>query len=359
MTLRLPFVVLLVWVLASQSARADVEVQPGDLLAVDRLDNRILHVVPQTGQTYNFSPRAGSGPNRLNLPNGIAIDSDGTVFVTNQSGELISIDPVTGAQSVVRAFDILFGDFGPVDIGASPRSIDISDYKASPSDRRDLYVLSADGIRRIDRTGTALASAIVVPSDATIAGANSMSLVDDATGPTSAWVTAGTDAVRYDLASGTPTTQSIGSVISGLDFRGTAAAGDLYYHRSYGSLSTSNGVFTLLAPISLGGLLIFDFASIAAAPPSEPLAIYVALVATPPLIVALTPSGNDYVQNPLFPNIAEASIVAMAVSPAALPEPGLAVGALTACCGLAALRARRRLRRPFPPHRERSLDATR
>ena len=95
---RFPFVVLLGGLLASQSVRADVRVQAGDLLAVDRGNDRILHFVPQTAQVYDFSPRAGSGPNRLDQPNGIAVDPDGTVFVTNASGELISIDPTAGTM---------------------------------------------------------------------------------------------------------------------------------------------------------------------------------------------------------------------------------------------------------------------
>ena len=361
MALGLPYVLLLVALLVSPSVRADVEVQAGDLLAVDNLNDRILHVVPQTGQTYNFSPRAGSGPNRLNLPNGIAIDPDGTVFVTNQSGELIAIDPVTGVQSVVRAFDILFGDFGPVDIGGAPRSLDISDYKASPSDRRDLYVLSTDGIRRIDRTATSLVAEIVVDPDATIANlAYQISIVDDATGPGSAWIATPTDAVLYDFAGDPPAPQTVGATITGIDFRGSTAAGDLFYFRSFAPLSPANGVFALLlTPVSLGGLFIFDFASIATTPPSQPLAIYVALLTLPPLIVAVTPSGNDFVQNTLSLNVADATIVAMAVSPAALPEPGLGAEAIFSSVALLALRARRGLRRPVPPRRARSLDPAR
>jgi hypothetical protein len=342
MALRFPYVLLLLALLVSPSVRADVEVQAGDLLAVDQLNNRILHVVPQTGQTYNFSPRGGSGTNRLNAPNGIAIDPDGTVFVTNQSGELIAIDPVTGVQSVVHAFDILLGDFGPVDIGLTPRSLDISDYTASPSDRRDLYVLSTDGIRRIDRTATSLVAEIVVDPDATIANlASQISIVDDATGPGSAWIATPADAVLYDFSGDPPAPQTLGATIAGIDFHGTAAAGDLFYFRSFAPVSTSNGVFTLLAPVSLGGFFIFDFASITTTPPSQPLAIYVALLTLPPLIVAVTPSGNDYVQNTLSMNVADATLVAMAVSPAALPEPGLGSGALSAGLALAMLRERR------------------
>jgi len=326
--------------LASEAACADVRVEAGDLLGVVQGTDRILHIVPQTEQVYDFSPRQGSGPNRLFQPNGIAIDPDGTVFVTNASGELISIDPSTGAQSVVRAFDILFGDFGPVDIGAAPRSIDISDYKASPSDRRDLYVLSADGIRRIDRAAGSLSSEILVAPDATIANAIGLSIADDATGPSSAWVATTTEAALYDFVGGLPSTYSLGATVGGIDFRGTASLGTLIYSRSFGFANSGNGVFLLLGPLSTGGSFFYPSA-VATTPPSQPLVIYTAQLTSPPQIVAAAPSGSDYVQTPIVLGGESGSITAMAVSPAALPELGFGAGAFSACFALAALRARR------------------
>jgi len=85
-----------------------------------------------------------------------------------------------------------------------------------------------------------------------------------------------------------------------------------------------------------------------------------ARVGSPIWLVAVSFSTGfgDWIQNVVVLNLPE-NINAMAVSPAALPEPRGAGAAFSALAGLVALRARRGLRRPLPPDRERRLDATR
>jgi sugar lactone lactonase YvrE len=95
----------------------DVALAPdGSLVAIDlgefsqAADGRVLRIDPTDGSS---TPLSSGG--LLHNPFGIAIDEDGTIFVTNQddtgAGQVVRVDPDSGAQSIV-ASNPLVGPWG-------------------------------------------------------------------------------------------------------------------------------------------------------------------------------------------------------------------------------------------------------
>lgn len=95
----------------------DVALAPdGSLVAIDlgefspAADGRVLRIDPADGSS---TPLSSGG--LLHNPFGIAIDEEGTIFVTNQddtgAGQVVRVDPDTGAQSIV-ASNPLVGPWG-------------------------------------------------------------------------------------------------------------------------------------------------------------------------------------------------------------------------------------------------------
>ncbi|MCX5737231.1 MAG: hypothetical protein NTZ61_01805 [Proteobacteria bacterium] len=139
--------------LVAFSAAAAPTLRQGDVLISDASNDRILYVNPKNGLVHVFSPR-GDATNLLDAPAGIDIDptSDGAVFVVSSgTGRIVRIDPTTGAQSVVNAYDISTF-YGPIALGAQAAGPAISGIWGT-NDPPDLYVSYAGGIDRIVRNG--------------------------------------------------------------------------------------------------------------------------------------------------------------------------------------------------------------
>jgi len=144
------------------AAAAAPTLRQGDVLISDATQDRILYVDPTNGHVEVFSPR-GTDVNLLDAPAGIEIDPtpDGAVYVVSSGiGRLVRIDPSTGAQSLVNAFDdITF--YGPIALGADAAGLAMSEIWGT-NDPPDLYVSYAGGIDRIVRNaGTVLPEPLV------------------------------------------------------------------------------------------------------------------------------------------------------------------------------------------------------
>lgn len=115
--------------LAALGLAAPVQAQlaSGDLLVADYHNARVWRVRPN-GDVSAFSPRDGSGSNLLVGPTGIAIHPGGRVFVIDhETGELVEIDPDTGAQRALSIFlyDPITHDHTPGTLGDGPYGLDI------------------------------------------------------------------------------------------------------------------------------------------------------------------------------------------------------------------------------------------
>lgn len=158
------------------AAAAAPQLRAGDLLVTDPNNHRVLHVDPATGDVRAFSPRAGSGPNLLSAPAGIAIDADtGPLVVDTATNKLIAINPTTGAQSEVRYRIPQGGIDDPLDIGSYPRGIAVSRAKIDEYDLGDAFVASYGAVYRVERD---LVNTISTPlvTDATITSPDSLAL---------------------------------------------------------------------------------------------------------------------------------------------------------------------------------------
>lgn len=100
----------------------------GDLVVSDLANARVLRVRPN-GAVSVLSPRAGSGPNRLDAPTGIAVAPDRTVYVVdNDLDALIEIDPATGAQTEIPLFRISNGAYVESSTGQEPWGLALDDF---------------------------------------------------------------------------------------------------------------------------------------------------------------------------------------------------------------------------------------
>jgi DNA-binding beta-propeller fold protein YncE len=111
--------------LVAFSAAAAPTLRQGDVLISDTSNDRILYVNPTNGPVRVFSPRNDEA-NLLDAPAGIDIDPTGAVFVLSSgTGRLVRIDPTTGAQTIVNAFDTTTF-YGPIALGAQAAGLDVS-----------------------------------------------------------------------------------------------------------------------------------------------------------------------------------------------------------------------------------------
>lgn len=100
----------------------------GDLVVSDLANARVLRVRPN-GVVSVLSPRAGSGPNRLDAPTGIAVAPDQTVYVVdNDLDALIEIDPATGEQTKIPLFRISNGAYVESSTGQEPWGLALDDF---------------------------------------------------------------------------------------------------------------------------------------------------------------------------------------------------------------------------------------
>lgn len=100
----------------------------GDLVVSDLANARVLRVRPN-GVVSVLSPRAGSGPNRLDAPTGIVVAPDQTVYVVdNDLDALIEIDPATGEQTEIPLFRISNGAYIESSTGQEPWGLALDDF---------------------------------------------------------------------------------------------------------------------------------------------------------------------------------------------------------------------------------------
>lgn len=248
--------------LAAGQARA-LQLHPGDMLISDETNHRILHVDPASGLVANLTPRAGSGPNLLVKPEGIAVDPDGEIFVVDASlSSLIYVDPATREQSVVHAYSPISGDLGPIDVGMYPRGLDISDYTSGLFDARDLFVMSAGAIYQVNRDVILGSSSTLLFSDSGLGILqNPQDFAIQETGATldAFFVARPSDVIQYPPTGGGYTTL-VGPHIGGVDF----LSGVLAYSQEPPNCNTPDGsqgveqwVLPMgpIVPLSTGGLI--------------------------------------------------------------------------------------------------------
>ena len=245
-------------------AQAQVAIpRPRDLLISDGTNDRILLFRPSTGATIEFSPRAGSGTNYLARPSGIAVDPGGSIYVSSENANvLVQIDPATGAQSVVHAWNLIGGDLGVLDVGTYPRGIDIAT-TGTFLDPPDLYLMGGGALRRVSRGALGATSSSIVSSDASFTdNYNDLALLEDGGGAiTDIFVSgyAGLTRYRFDLTSAAIT-------INSFNLRDVEAVGSRLFVVQQDpcgpSQTTQSGVWevtpptsNVLTPISVGGLL--------------------------------------------------------------------------------------------------------
>ncbi len=92
---------------------AALVIHQGDLVISDLNGGRLLLVHVESSTVETITPRAGSGPNFLVAPAGLAMSSGGYLYVVDNSQRtLVRVDPRTGAQSVIEdaSGPIVFGE---------------------------------------------------------------------------------------------------------------------------------------------------------------------------------------------------------------------------------------------------------
>ncbi|MCZ7619878.1 MAG: hypothetical protein M5U32_16825 [Myxococcota bacterium] len=358
----------------------------GDLLVSDANNARVLVVEPDTGGTWQLTPRAGSGPNLLVAPAGIAMCSSGTVYVVDATiNRLIRIDPRTGTQSIVNQG--FFGTGGPLNVGAAPWGIFVgTDYTIAPPELPpqfcgsdgDLWVTARGSteVRRTVVTGSPLFSLSTeqVASAASLASARGAAIgstggvllwrvLQVALGP-SGWATVYLDTgevvpgsaalpATYDgvatWGSSVALTRRVETVIPpGLPVCIYAASGVHASTGGFTDLNTGHFVWSAPAPVSLGGLFRCPIA-IASAPNGS---VYVTDTSQPfggsARVIRLGPAGTWNAQT-LVAEIPDGATLTwpagIAVAPVSAPEPdgaaAVALGVL-ACFGAISSSRRRR-----------------
>lgn len=361
----------------------------GDLLVSDANNARVLVVEPATGATWQLTPRAGSGPNLLVAPAGIAMCSSGTVYVADTTiNRLIRVDPLTGTQSIVNQG--IFGIGGPLDVGAAPWGIFVGiDYTIAPPELPpqfcgsdgDLWVTARESmeVRRTVVTGSfpPFLGTEQVASAALLASARGAAIgstggpllsrvLQVALGP-SGWATVypGTGEVvpgsaalpaTYDgvatWGSSVVLTRRVETVIPPfLLVCNQAASGVHASTGGYTDLNTGHFVWSAPNPVSLGGLFRCPIA-LASAPNGS---VYATDTSLPPpfggsaRVIRLGPAGTWSAQT-LVAEIPDGATLTwpagIAVAPVSVPEPdGAAVVALGALTWFGATSSSRR-RRP-------------
>jgi hypothetical protein len=325
--------------LAPRSAHA-LQLEAGDLLVTDYAGDRVLLVDPVTHAALVFSPRAGSGPNLLDGPGGIAIDPDGEILVVSSlSAKLISIDPATGAQTEVRRRNLI--NFppteGPLDIGDLPWGIDVVTAAPSLTDRRDVYIGSEGAIYRVTRSES-LTTASPLITNSSLVNQIDLAIGDETGAAPVLFVTSDEGLIRYDDPPGAFTVVVPGAGMRSADYlsagphldyvqRDSCPGGAAY--RSYGGSSFSPFDATLIpcpwgigigkGPVSAfdGVIYVTDWGGVAT-PPRVVRFLIPAYEA--PSVAADLPPGSQPID--------------VAVSPVTFaPEPealALAAGALAA-----------------------------
>jgi len=329
---------------------ADAALRHGDLLVI--ANGAIEQVDPTNGQVTDFSPRTGSGTNLLSSPRDIASDPEGEIFVVD-AGRLLRIDPATGAQQEVRAFNPQFLQDYPLDLGTSPWGVTTSPVAPSGLDGRDVFVGSHGALYRVTRNaffGTGATLFATFQSGWENYEGQSVSLEDAGGGDVYAWV--GT--YGGILAGGAST---LGSLFTdgSATILGTRVVGGVdYVSRVFGAFCTDapqlNGVYAFAYNAVISGDLMSDFSyggdlscpgPIAASADGD-FPLYVTdRGQTPNRIVKVTgPQGPQTSIVATMPG--SQVIVGLAVY---APEPGAVARAVAACVVLAARGVRRRAAR--------------
>ena len=107
----LPFCLLAATSIASHAGATAAVVEPGDLLVCDQFNKAVYVVDSSNGERYlvsagSDSPHGvvGGGTGELTSPDGIAVGSDGFIYVADGlSGDVIQIDPANGNRT--RVYD--------------------------------------------------------------------------------------------------------------------------------------------------------------------------------------------------------------------------------------------------------------
>ncbi|RIL07593.1 MAG: hypothetical protein DCC71_02380 [Proteobacteria bacterium] len=307
---------------------------------LDRANDRVLRIDATTGAASTLSPR--SGTNLLDAPLGIATRPDGEVLVLNGAEpRIVSIDPVTGAQTDV-------GNGAALDLGTGPAAIDVTQRDPAPDTFATAYVAADGELVEVTRDAD---SATGAPFSAFPAGITespvALAIRTPSTGPIDLFVATATELLRYDGDAEMTTLfwPSPAGVITGVDI-----AGSLFIARRAAECpSQENGVYlyfsteTDFQAYAVGDDLSCPGA-IAVNPPSSGIGsptlyaiqdaesdavVEVTIEASPQVAVLATPTGA----NP--PELVDLAVY--------LPEPASAatgLGALAALAGVA--RAKRR-----------------
>src|SRR5215813_1044977 len=233
---------------ASAHGAQPIQLRQGDVLVSDTYGSRILYVDTQAGTTTDFSPRAGSGANLLQSPQGIAIDPDGPIFVVDeQTNRLISIDPSTGVQSVVDEVSIVSGDLGPLNVGTAPRGLRISpDKNPCLGCLRELYISESGAIYEVTRGTFQGTSAVSLSTDPLLTQDYNDIAIDESGGTLVAlYVTGYEGIVSYDANS-----QTVSNLLSSTQVVDADYASDLFFveQSPCSNTSTASGLYDFHLP---------------------------------------------------------------------------------------------------------------
>jgi hypothetical protein len=336
---------------AGAPAAAAPRLEQGDLLVTDYGGGSVLHVDPDTGNVRSFSPRAGSGPNLLVGPWGIAIDPGGAVLVVSYfTGQLISIDPTTGVQTQVQAID----SFDPVptahalDLGTHPAGIAISEFPDENA-ARDVFVGAHHDddfgvfgrLYRVERDILGVRSVPLVSSELLL-NPFGLALVESGVGaPDSIYLATASGLVSYLPAIGTLTDVYPGGA-DGPYINDVAVGEIVAFSRKHLCGDPDNGVYRpAFEPILLASLSCptgIDFAVDGSGD------LYVADLVddngSSARVVRLSDDGSSWTES-LIAELPNRVPFGIAVSPITFaPEPGHSAGAALALAALALLRLR-------------------
>lgn len=323
----------------------------GDLVLTDSIGDRVLVVRGDTGAVQEVSPQATT--NLLSLPTGIAVAPDGTIYVSDFGlDRLLRIDPVTGAQAILRTPPFPIGTGNPVEV-TDPRALD---HTQDILGRNHLYVLGASRLWEASETlfggwGASAGNTAGVlgdPYDLTIDEADSAVYV--AAGRNGLVAQLPPDPCCMPIVS--PELLSVGGQpalhhTTGVDRLGSAlVASQMIVRESDLFCPVSSGLSRVISidgaveVESAGGLLRCPRYVTASRNGSR---LYVVDFATTngndPRIVQLTRTGSGWSQSILAPDLGTTQVGGMAL---VVPEAGASASIAAALLALAVLRRRRR-----------------
>lgn len=319
--------------------------RPGDVLVVDLANARVLRV-DANGGVATFSPPPAT-TNLFDSPSGIGVGPDGTIVVANESGSLVQVDPVSGAQSLVEG---LFS--GLPDAGVEPQDVAVNPRAPAPGFAPSLFVGALGELRLVVRNALSTDGSPLAPFPDPWGAYETYHVAawaPNETDPFDVFASIGSAVLRYGGVQDAITTfwTPPYGVVDGLDVQGAANPIVGIAWRNSACPASTNGIY-LVDPSSQPAEFPLSTAGLLACP--RGLAWLGGSYDAYALDVGQDPPRLIRIHDVLGPFITQQSIAATLPSgtnPVDLavytPEPGAALGGLAAAIALAALPWRRTL----------------